>query len=122
MRAAAQLISYEIAQGLALVGVVMMAGTLSLTEIVEHQDTVWFVVPQFVGFLIFMIAGFGLSDPEREGIQQKSYENADPQRSGPDIPNSHHTRENQGGRRQRMSRNQQFHNFSPTPRFDQRKS
>ena len=61
MRAAAQLISYEIAQGMALVGVVMMAGTLSLTEIVEAQTgsgSVWFVFPQFVGFVIFLVAGF----------------------------------------------------------------
>ena len=59
MRAAAQLISYEIAQGLALVGVVMMAGTLSLTEIVEYQTShLWFIVPQFVGFIIFWVAGF----------------------------------------------------------------
>jgi NADH:ubiquinone oxidoreductase subunit H len=59
MRAAAQLISYEIAQGLALVGVVMMAGTLSLTEIVHYQeDNLWMIVPQFVGFVIFLVAGF----------------------------------------------------------------
>ncbi len=59
MRSAAQLISYEVAQGLALVGVIMMAGTLSLTEIVEYQQsTTWFIIPQFVGFLIFLIAGF----------------------------------------------------------------
>ena len=59
MRAAAQLISYEIAQGLALVGVVMMAGTLSLTEIVHYQeDNLWMIVPQFVGFIIFLVAGF----------------------------------------------------------------
>ena len=59
MRSAAQLISYEVAQGLALVGVIMMAGTLSLTEIVEYQQaTAWFIIPQFVGFLIFLIAGF----------------------------------------------------------------
>jgi NADH-quinone oxidoreductase subunit H len=59
MRAAAQLISYEVAQGLALVGVVMMAGTLSLTEIVSWQGRhVAFIFPQIVGFLIFMVAGF----------------------------------------------------------------
>ena len=58
MRAAAQLISYEVAMGLALLGVAMTAGSLSLVEIVEHQDTIWFVVPQFVGFCIFLVAGF----------------------------------------------------------------
>ena len=59
MRAAAQLISYEVAQGLSLVGVVMMVGSLSLVDIVKWQEThIWMVVPQFVGFLIFMVAGF----------------------------------------------------------------
>lgn len=58
MRAAAQLISYEVAQGLALVGVIMTAGTLSLTEIVHAQEGMWYVVPQIVGFLIFVVAGF----------------------------------------------------------------
>ncbi len=58
MRAAAQLISYEVAMGLSLVGVLMMAGTLSLPAIVEHQTTVWYIVPQFVGFLIFLVSAF----------------------------------------------------------------
>ncbi|HEX6229273.1 MAG TPA: NADH-quinone oxidoreductase subunit NuoH [Solirubrobacterales bacterium] len=58
MRGAAQLISYEIAMGLALLGAVMMAGSLSLVDIVREQGALWFVVPQFVGFLIFMLAGF----------------------------------------------------------------
>jgi NADH-quinone oxidoreductase subunit H len=59
MRAAAQLISYEIAQGLALIGVIMMAGTLSLTEIVEYQRShLWLFIPQFVGFIVFFVAGF----------------------------------------------------------------
>jgi NADH-quinone oxidoreductase subunit H len=58
MRAAAQLISYEISMGLALLGAIMMAGTLSLTEMVHAQGELWYVVPQFLGFLIFMIAGF----------------------------------------------------------------
>jgi len=58
MRAAAQLISYEVSQGLALVGVIMTAQTLSLTEIVTAQEGMWYIVPQFAGFLIFLIAGF----------------------------------------------------------------
>jgi NADH-quinone oxidoreductase subunit H len=59
MRAAAQLISYEVAQGLSLVGVVMMVGSLSLVDIVQWQETnFWMIGPQFVGFIIFMVAGF----------------------------------------------------------------
>ena len=58
MRSASQLISYEVSMGLALLGAVMMAGSLSLTSIVEAQDEIWFVIPQIVGFLIFMVAGF----------------------------------------------------------------
>jgi NADH-quinone oxidoreductase subunit H len=58
MRAAAQLISYEVSMGLALLGPIMLAGTLSLVGLVEAQDEVWYIVPQIVGFVIFMIAGF----------------------------------------------------------------
>jgi NADH-quinone oxidoreductase subunit H len=58
MRSAAQLISYEVSMGLALLGAIMIAGSLSLTEVVEAQDDVWFIVPQILGFLIFMVAGF----------------------------------------------------------------
>ncbi|MDA0159357.1 NADH-quinone oxidoreductase subunit NuoH [Solirubrobacter ginsenosidimutans] len=59
MRAAAQLISYEVAQGLSIIGVIMMASSLSLTEIVHWQESnFWMVGPQFVGFLIFLVAGF----------------------------------------------------------------
>ncbi len=58
MRGAAQLISYEVSQGLALLGAVITAGTLSLTGIVHAQAGMWFFIPQFVGFLIFMVASF----------------------------------------------------------------
>jgi NADH-quinone oxidoreductase subunit H len=62
MRAAAQLISYEVAQGLALVGVVFTSQTLSLTGIVEAQAGMWYVVPQFAGFIIFLVASFAESN------------------------------------------------------------
>src|SRR5207245_1523580 len=58
MRAAAQLISYEVSQGMALVGVVISAQTLSLTQIVSAQRGMWYVVPQFAAFLIFLVASF----------------------------------------------------------------
>jgi NADH-quinone oxidoreductase subunit H len=58
MRAAAQLISYEVSQGLALVGVVMTAQSLSLVDIVKAQEGMWYIVPQFVGFIIFLVASF----------------------------------------------------------------
>jgi NADH-quinone oxidoreductase subunit H len=58
MRGAAQLISYEVSQALALIGVVITAQTLSLTGIVHAQGNIWFFIPQIVGFLIFMVASF----------------------------------------------------------------
>jgi NADH-quinone oxidoreductase subunit H len=58
MRGAAQLISYEVAQGLSLVGVIMMAGSLSLTEIVNAQSHLPYIIPQFVGFIVFLVASF----------------------------------------------------------------
>jgi NADH-quinone oxidoreductase subunit H len=58
MRGAAQMISYEVSQGLALVGVIFTAQTLSLTGIVEAQKGMWYVVPQLAGFLIFLTASF----------------------------------------------------------------
>jgi len=58
MRAAAQLISYEVSLGLALLGVVMMSQSLSLVSIVNAQDDIWYVFPQFFAFCIFLVAGF----------------------------------------------------------------
>jgi NADH-quinone oxidoreductase subunit H len=58
MRGAAQLISYEVSQALALVGVIITAQTLSLTGIVTAQKGMWYFIPQFFGFLIFLVAGF----------------------------------------------------------------
>jgi NADH-quinone oxidoreductase subunit H len=58
MRGAAQLISYEVSQGLALVGVIITSGTLSLTGIVHAQAGMWYCIPQLAGFLIFMTASF----------------------------------------------------------------
>lgn len=58
MRSAAQLISYELSLGLAVLGVIITAGTLSLVEIVEAQSGLWFIIPQFVGFIVFIVAAF----------------------------------------------------------------
>lgn len=57
MRAAAQMLSYEVFMGLALMGTVILAGSFRLTTIVEAQRNLWFVVPQFLGFVLFFIAG-----------------------------------------------------------------
>lgn len=57
LRSAAQLITYEVFLGLSLLGVVAMAGTFNLREIVEAQRGMWFIVPQFLGFFVFFIAG-----------------------------------------------------------------
>ena len=61
MRSAAQLVSYEVSIGLSLLGVAMTAGSLSFVDIVEAQTGIWYVVPQFVGFITFMVAGFAES-------------------------------------------------------------
>jgi NADH-quinone oxidoreductase subunit H len=57
MRGAAQMISYEVFMGLSLMGVVLHTGSFSLQDIVMAQQGMWFIVPQFVGFIIFFIAG-----------------------------------------------------------------
>ena len=57
LRASAQMLSYEVFMGLSLMGVVMIAGSFNLREIVEAQKDQWFVVPQFIGFAVFFIAG-----------------------------------------------------------------
>ncbi len=74
LRASAQMLSYEVFMGLSLMGVVLMAGSFNLKDIVEAQQKMWFVVPQFLGFVLFMIAGiaearrlpFDLAEAESE--------------------------------------------------------
>ena len=57
VRAAAQMLSYEVFMGLSLMGVVVLAGSFDLANIVEAQRKMWFVIPQFLGFVLFLIAG-----------------------------------------------------------------
>src|SRR6476619_3242144 len=58
MRTCAQMVSYEVALALSVLGVVLMSGSLSLTQIVdEQQNTIWYAVPQFFGLLVFLAAG-----------------------------------------------------------------
>jgi NADH-quinone oxidoreductase subunit H len=57
LRAAAQMLSYEVFMGLSLMGVVLLAGSFDLREIVAAQQRLWFCVPQLLGLLIFLTAG-----------------------------------------------------------------
>jgi NADH-quinone oxidoreductase subunit H len=75
MRTCAQLVSYEVSLALSVLGVVMMAKSLSLVDIVAAQGVdVWYVIPQFLGFAIFLLAGtaetarapFDLPEAEQE--------------------------------------------------------
>jgi NADH-quinone oxidoreductase subunit H len=74
VRSTAQLISYEVGMGLALVAVLMYSGELRMSEIVAAQDTVWNVIPQLPAFVVFLICGlaetnrppFDLAEAETE--------------------------------------------------------
>jgi NADH-quinone oxidoreductase subunit H len=75
MRTCAQLVSYEVSLALSVLGVIIMAGSLSLVDIVHTQENDWwYVVPQFVGLLVFFVSGvaetnrapFDLPEAEQE--------------------------------------------------------
>src|SRR5688572_7090483 len=74
VRSSAQMISYEVGMGLALVAVLMYSGTLRMSELVAAQDTIWNVVPQFPAFMVFLIGAiaetnrppFDLAEAESE--------------------------------------------------------
>lgn len=57
LRASAQMVSYEVFMGISLMGVVMLAGSFRLSDIVEAQKDLWFCIPQFLGLVVFLIAG-----------------------------------------------------------------
>lgn len=56
MRAAAQMISYEVPLVMSVIGVILLSGSLNLNDIVEAQKDVWFIIAQPIGFLVFLIA------------------------------------------------------------------
>jgi len=57
IRSSAQMISYELAVGLSIIGVLMLTGSLSMVEIVKAQSGLWFIIKQPLGFIIFLICG-----------------------------------------------------------------
>jgi NADH-quinone oxidoreductase subunit H len=57
LRASAQMVSYEVFMGLSLMGVVLLAGSFNLREIVDAQRHLWFCVPQILGLVVFLTAG-----------------------------------------------------------------
>ncbi|OLF40874.1 NADH-quinone oxidoreductase subunit H [Psychrobacter sp. L7] len=61
LRSAAQTISYEVFLGLSLMGVVALTGSFNLREIVESQIDGWYIIPQFFGFLTFVVAGVAVT-------------------------------------------------------------
>lgn len=61
LRSAAQTVSYEVFMGLSLMGVVAQAGSFNMREIVQAQQDLWFVVPQFLGFFTFALAGVAVT-------------------------------------------------------------
>jgi NADH-quinone oxidoreductase subunit H len=61
LRAAAQMVSYEVFMGLSLLGVVALAGSFNVRDIIEAQRSMWFCVPQFLGFIVFFVAGVALT-------------------------------------------------------------
>lgn len=74
VRSSAQMISYEVGMGLALVAVLMYSGGLRMSEIVDSQARIWNVIPQFPAFVIYLISGlaetnrppFDLAEAESE--------------------------------------------------------
>ncbi|MGD8190339.1 NADH-quinone oxidoreductase subunit NuoH [Brevibacillus ginsengisoli] len=56
LRSAAQMISYEVPLVMSVVGILLMTGSMNLIDIVEGQRDVWNIVPQFLGFIVFLIA------------------------------------------------------------------
>ena len=61
IRASAQTVSYEVFMGLALMGIVAITGSFNMREIVEAQEGLWFIIPQFFGFCTFLIAGIAVT-------------------------------------------------------------
>ncbi len=57
LRSGAQMVTYEVFMGLSLMGVVLLSGSFNLSDIVRAQEDVWFVFPQALGFIVFLIAG-----------------------------------------------------------------
>jgi NADH-quinone oxidoreductase subunit H len=58
LRASAQMVSYEVAMGMSLIPVLLLSGNVSFSEIIAGQHTLWYVMPLFLSFFLFLVAGF----------------------------------------------------------------
>ncbi|HET7111053.1 MAG TPA: NADH-quinone oxidoreductase subunit NuoH [Gemmatimonadales bacterium] len=58
LRASAQMVSYEVAMGMSLIPVLLLSGNVSFSEIIAGQQTLWYVLPLFLSFFLFLVAGF----------------------------------------------------------------
>lgn len=61
LRASAQTLSYEVFMGLAVMGIVAITGSFNMRDIVNAQENLWFIIPQFFGFCTFVIAGIAVT-------------------------------------------------------------
>jgi len=74
LRAAAQMVTYEVFMGLSIMGVVMLTGSFNLSVIVRAQENLWFCVPQILGLVVFVLAGIAESHRQPFDLPEAEHE------------------------------------------------